>query len=184
MKNIGLIIGTSKSKKEDAYYIKSTDKFWGLIYESGLSENYIQPEEYRKFNKETGIDFYELAQSNIIKNDKQIKNKYLVNIQEGIVTLLTLLNKEDAPDFIVFNGLTSASWFFEYLDKKYITKKPTKFYNKKYPAKFGQISIYNKTKIFVLPNTSGVARGFWIRYNGQERWIEFWKYIKEYYYLI
>lgn len=56
-----IIIGTSKSKNQNGYYIESKDKFWGLLYKSGLTSSVLEPHQYQKLIDEYGIGFGELA---------------------------------------------------------------------------------------------------------------------------
>src|SRR6056297_144646 len=162
MKNV-LIVGTSKSKQTDAYYIKAKDKFWGLIYQANLINEMnrpFYPEEYKIFNEKTGIYFYEFT-DNIVSSDKALKESELRKIERGVKELLKILDDTNAPQAIALNGKTAAGWFYQYIKEFSIRKNPGNYYNKKLKGNYGKITIYNKTEIWVLPNTSGAASGHW-----------------------
>ncbi len=176
MKEHTVIVGTSKSMNENAYYIKSKDKFWGLIFKSGLTNYQMKPEEFDAFTQRTGIGFTELVTNKIESKDSKLKGN-LELVATGLNDFIEYLNSNKAPNRVVFNGKTAAGWFFQFLDKGKLDKRASSTMNKVfYDFQYGKLPRYYKnTELFVLPNTSAVARKYW----DEKPWIEFWTMIKE-----
>ena len=56
-----LIIGTSKSKNQNGYYIEAKEKFWGLLHKSGVTNQLLEPSEFKTLTEKHGIGLSELA---------------------------------------------------------------------------------------------------------------------------
>lgn len=164
------IVGTSKSKEQNAYYIQSKEKFWGLIERSKHGIRY-EPEEFNSFSQKTGVGFCELVFDKIVPKDKDLKED-LAMVQSGVDDFVNYLKSNNKPDVIAFNGKTAAGWFLEYIDKNEITKRPGKYLNSIAPEfDYGKFPrLFNGVQIYVLPNTSGVAAKHW----KEQPWLDFW----------
>jgi hypothetical protein len=167
------LVGTSKSKEENAYYIQSKEKFWGLIEKSKIGKRY-EPSEFNQFTKDTGVGFCELVFNKIVPKDKDLKQD-LELVQAGVADFVNYLESANKPEIIAFNGKTAAGWFFEYIDNKTVTNKPGKYLKNIAPDfNFGKFNRnYNGVEIYILPNTSGVAAKYW----QEAPWLEFWNKI-------
>jgi hypothetical protein len=177
-----IIIGTSKSKNENGYYIDSKKKFWSLIYLAGITPRLLEPTEYKILTKKYGIGFSELAFDSIflgedsdneaIKNDNLL-NKEIEKLNIGIPKLLDYL-KQTKPKRIAFNGKSAAAAFFEYVYKGKIDKLNSS-YVKERNYQYGKIDSWNGIEIWMMPNLSNAAGKYWKEENGEERWLSFWK---------
>lgn len=164
------IVGTSKSKEDNAYYIASKEKFWGLIAKSKINKRY-EPSEFNQFSKDTGVGFAELIFDITVPKDKDLKND-LDLVAKGITGFVSYLNLSNAPKTIVFNGKTAAGWFFQFIDTGKVDKRPAKHLKETFPDfNYGLCPRqYNGIRIYILPNTSGAAAASW----DEKPWLDFW----------
>jgi G:T/U-mismatch repair DNA glycosylase len=167
-----IIVGTSKSKSESGYYIHAKSKFWGTIHKAGLTSEIFKPSEYEKFSREYEISFDEIYNEEIVSRDVKLKEN-LNCIKDGLNSLIDRIEAQPSVTNIAFNGKTAAGWFLEYLETNDISKRPSHYLNKKFGKDFyGELPFKFKDKrIYILPNTSGVAFKTWV----EKPWIDFWK---------
>ena len=181
-----IVIGSSKSKNENAYYIESKDKFWGLIKSAGLTKDLLSPFEYRVLTNEYGIGFGELAfdyvflgeqiENEAVANDKLLNDQIeILNI--GIPKLVKHI-KELKPKRIVFNGKGTAACFYEYLKKGKVEKIKAS-YVKELNFSYGKVDTWNGIEIWMLPNLSNAAGKYWKEDNGEQLWLNFWKTVAD-----
>jgi G:T/U-mismatch repair DNA glycosylase len=183
MKFHTLIIGTSKSKDEDVYYLEAKDKFWKPIHLSGLTSKQLDPSEYRLlFDK--GIGFGELAHLNrgfgseidseVYSQDRQLAARLDV-INKGIPELLKFIEAAEATT-LVFNGKSAISAFMEFVEFGKVTAISSRFANEM-NYKYGFCGTWNGCEIYLLPNLSKTASAEWKKHKGDELWLEFFKSI-------
>lgn len=176
-----LIIGTSKSKNVDAYYVEAKEKFWNLIYQSGLTERKYLPKEYRLLESK-GIGFAELAFHHQVlgenpheapfSQDKQL-NKDLDVIRIGIPDLQKFILDSGAKR-IVFNGKSAISAFFEY-DETGDLENLNAQYARDKGWEYGLCTSWKGIEVYMLPNLSATASAEWKKHDGEYHWMKFWK---------
>jgi hypothetical protein len=178
-----LVIGTSKSKNQNGYYIEAKEKFWGLLFKGGATPRLYEPSEFRLLIEQHGIGFGELAfdhshfgdsELTTFSNDQQLKNEVQV-LAAGIPLLMNNLNKLK-PKRIVFNGKTAASLFLQYIDKKELLEVNAKHINQK-GLSYGNIGEWNGIEMWMMPNMSGAAGKSWKDEQGELKWLSFWEMI-------
>lgn len=184
MKHHTFVCGTSKSKREDAYYIKAPH-FWKILYEADITDRRLEPREYRILGQRYGIYLTELVDpdEHIRKRDKDIK---LIDLKDGIEKLLKRIDDEK-PKRIGFVGKNAATWFYRYLKggEKRLTRcihsehKRTKRNLWKHLAKrvkpdknYGLLNWqYREIEFFLLTST--------LVYHWDRRvWLDFWQHCK------
>ena len=180
-----IIIGTSKSKNSAGYYFDSKKKFWGLLYNSGLTPKLLEPTDYKSLINDFGIGFGELAFDHVflgedienesIRNDKTL-NEQIGKLNIGIPKLINFIN-DTKPKRIVFNGKSATSSFYKFL-KTGKVEKVSAAYSNELGLNYGMIENWNGIEIWMMPNTSNAAGNSWNNDKGEERWMNFWKMIK------
>jgi TDG/mug DNA glycosylase family protein len=134
----GTAAGT-KSAQVGAYYAGPGNQFWDVLQRVGLTPHKLEPHHFRAL-PQYGIGLTDLAQKTS-GMDKVLKRADFD--VEGFRRKML----DYRPRMIAFNGKKSASMFFG-RDTKYIS--------------YGlQAEMLGQSAIFVLPSTSGPARGFW-----------------------
>ena len=180
-----LVIGTSKSKNQNGYYIEAKDKFWGLLFKTGITKRLLDPSEFRLLSEKHGIGFSELAFNHIFfgdsnqpsySNDQQLKSDLHV-LQEGVPLLLKYLS-EINPKRIVFNGKTAASVFMQQIDHDKIEGVNAQYINRK-GLGYGKIGQWKGIEMYMLPNLSAAAGKTWKEDNGENEWSKFWTSIQK-----
>lgn len=178
-----LVIGTSKSKNQNGYYIEAKDKFWGLLFKGGATPRLYAPSEFQLLSELHGIGFSELAfqhsyfgnnELNAFSNDQQLKNEVDV-LTTGIPLFIEYLNKVK-PKRIVFNGKTAASLFLQFIDNRPSLEVNAKYINQK-ELSYGNIGAWNGIEMWMMPNMSGAAGKSWKDEQGEQQWLSFWKMI-------
>ncbi|MDG5778893.1 uracil-DNA glycosylase family protein [Haloarculaceae archaeon H-GB11] len=119
MKYHTFVCGSSKSKKEDAYYIYHNDRFWGTLREVGITHSQIDPSDYRRLGREYGIYLTEIVDpaEYRVAQDSDIEPYH---VEEGIESLIERIEAYD-PKRIAFVGKNAATWFYRYIEDKEIT---------------------------------------------------------------
>jgi len=180
-----LIIGTSKSKNQNGYYIEAKEKFWGLLHKGGATTRLLDPSEFQTLTEKHGIGFSELAFGHIhfgeeekltFSNDGKLKAEIQV-LQEGTPQLMKHL-RDIQPKRIVFNGKTAASIFLQQNDLNKIEEVSAKYANLKGHT-YGHIGQWNGIDMYMFPNLSGAAGKSWKDDQGEERWLQFWQSIRK-----
>ena len=180
-----IVIGTSKSKNELGYYIDSKKKFWSLIHSAAITPQLIEPHQYKKLIVDYGIGFGELAFDHVyfgeelenesISNDKDLSQQLHV-LNTGIPQLIQFLI-DTKPKRIVFNGKTAVSAFYQFIKKGKVEKLKAGFV-KELGFDYGKIDTWNGIDVFMMPNLSNAAGKYWNEDKGEERWLSFWKMVK------
>ena len=135
----GTAVGT-KSAQTGAYYAGPGNSFWATLHEIGLTPRQLRPSEYAELTR------YGIGLTDICKissgSDRAVGSGGF-----DVPRLLAVLGRH-APGWIAFNGKMAAK------------------------AALGRAAGYGRqperlgpTRVFVLPSSSGAARGFWdVRY--------------------
>jgi len=131
-----------KSAQKEAYYAGPGNKFYRILYKTGLTPTLFQPSDYSKLIK------YSIGLTDLVKT-RSGNDNVLSAIDfdiKGFKEKITLYS----PKYVCFNGKASAAAFL-YNDHKKTSR-----------IEFGPVTekIAN-TKLFVAPSTSGSANGFW-----------------------
>ena len=160
-----IVVGTAKSLKGDFYYKKAKDKFWKSLYESGITNEQIAPNEWRKIHS-YGIDFMELTHK-IHPTDASIEKGEL-----DIIKFLETIKKNNNLKNIIFNGKSAAKPFAKHINQKLATPP--------YGLKDWN---FKDIKIFVLPNvTMGINHHkLWVpnEFEYFNNWVETWRLVKD-----
>ena len=129
----------TQSAARRAYYAGRGNRFWPTLHETGLTPRRLQPEEFREVLG-FGIGFTDLA--------KRTSGPDSV-IEPGHVDVerLRLSMQRFGPALIAFNGKKAAS---------YALGVPTGKLD--YGAR---LPLFEGSRVFVLPSTSGLASGLW-----------------------
>lgn len=131
----GTAVGT-KSAQAGAYYAGPGNAFWATLHEVGLTPRQLRPSEYAELPR------YGIGLTDICKvssgSDSEVGTGGF-DVARLIVTL-----EQHPPGWIAFNGKNAA---------KAALGRPVDYGEQ--PEQLGP------ARVFVLPSTSGAARGFW-----------------------
>ena len=119
------------------WYAVPRNQFWKVLYSVGLTPRLLTPEEYAELPA-FGVGLTDLARRGV-GPDRVIRRRYFR------VDALEQKIRRFAPQALAFNGKLAAKIF---LDCRHVD----------YGRHTQSIGV---TSIFVLPSTSGAARGFW-----------------------
>ena len=144
----GSAAGT-KSALLGAYFAGPGNRFWGTLYEIGLTPRVLRPIEF-KSSLVYGLGLTDLAKNTFGPDSSLSAKAYDPDRLRGTV-------EKFSPSVLAFNGKAPARAFLEH------------------PVKYGlQPEQINDTNIFVLPSTSGAARRHW----DFEQWHAFARFVK------
>jgi TDG/mug DNA glycosylase family protein len=133
---VGTAVGSTSAERQ-AYYAGPGNKFWTMLCETGLTSRRLRPDEYQEILQ------YGLGLTDVVKGqsgpDRDVRRD--VQSSKRLEDLMVAV----APDWLAFNGKTAAKWALERRRVEYGEQ----------PERWG------KTRIMVLPSTSGAANGFW-----------------------
>lgn len=132
----GTAVG-NRSAQAKVYYANPTNKFWNILYKTGLTPKQLEPDEYEQ------LITYNIGLTDLVKG-KHGLDKGLVTEDFNIKSLIEKIEKYK-PLILCFNGKKAAQIF---LGKD----------NVEYGFQDGSI---NKTRIFVAPSTSSAANKYW-----------------------
>jgi TDG/mug DNA glycosylase family protein len=134
----GSAVGAASALRQ-AYYAGPGNQFWPILFRVGLTDRQLAPEEFR-----TVLDFgIGLTDINKLESGS---DRSLTPTSSDAVGLRTRI-LQFTPAVLAFNGKRSAQAYFG---------------PKRKPLHYGlQEDTIGATRIFVLPSTSGAARGFW-----------------------
>ena len=134
----GTAVGTA-SAMAGAYYAHKQNKFWKILYETGLIPEPMQPQQYRELLKHRiGLTDFVKTHSGM---DHQIPLSELTAISRA---RLSASIAKFRPGFLAFTSKTAGQRF---LGGK---------------RDYGeQIERIAETRIWILPSTSGAANGSW-----------------------
>lgn len=179
-----LVIGTSKSKNEDAYYVEAKDKFWLSLFKSGYTEIQLRPEDYRELISK-GIGFAELAfhhqftgddeYDTPFTQDKQLNNEIEV-VKRGIPELNKFIREKRVKN-LVFNGKTALSCFLEFHETGTIEAINSSYLRSK-TFSYGKCLQWEGLDVYLMPNLSAAAGKEWKTNNGLEHWMSLWNILK------
>jgi TDG/mug DNA glycosylase family protein len=126
----------NRSAYVGAYYAGRGNRFWDILWRVGLTPRVLAPSEFRCL-LDYGLGLTDLAK-NFSGNDEEVDRSSFDSI--GLARKLEVV----APWVVAFNGKKAAQVF--------LCRQ----------ADYGlQPEMVGRTAIFVLPSTSGAARGFW-----------------------
>ena len=134
----GTASGNESTRKGD-YYADPRNKFWCVLYDTGFTRRRLQPSEFRQVLE------YRIGLTDIVKDfagpDANLPSEAAdsENLSQKVI--------QHAPDTLAFNGKEAASLFYG---------KPTD------EVQYGeQSTLVGRTRVFVLPSTSGLAGKYW-----------------------
>ncbi|SFS39927.1 mismatch-specific DNA-glycosylase [Sphingobacterium wenxiniae] len=150
--------GTAKGKAsalKGFYYAGSGNKFYSILHSAGFTPKKLEPRDcYDVGNYKIGLT--DLVH-NEYGNDNQISSE-----NYDVAGFIAKMEKFQ-PKYIAFNGKTAASFFLGYQGVTSLVK-------------YGiQDKTLGKSKLFVLPSTSGSSRRHW----NENYWLELKKLIDE-----
>lgn len=127
----------NKSAQVRQYYAGRGNKFWPILYETGLTPRLLSPHEFPTL-PQYGLGLTDLAQGTSGSDASLKKTDYDVpGFRERVLRA--------APRVIAFNG-----------------KNAAKFYYARSAVSYGlQDDMLGQSAVFVLPSTSGAANGAW-----------------------
>jgi double-stranded uracil-DNA glycosylase len=127
------------SALQRAYYAHPHNKFWRILYETGLTPRQLAPEDYREL-----LD-YGIGLTDIAKFDKGL-DKDLKAHSLGHKALLSLRERIESfqPNVLAFTSMTGGAKFFK--ERRACGLQP---------------ETLGRTRIWILPSTSGLACGSW-----------------------
>lgn len=134
-----------ESARRRAYYAHFSNKFWEILAESGLTERQLEPEEYAQLPRYgiglTDINKTEFGSDHELSGSGDNPRALLAKIEQF------------QPKILAFNGKNN---FRMFVNEAYGISKST-------PVDYGLQSglTIKSTEIWVLPNTSARARGYW-----------------------
>ena len=141
----------SKSARVRGYYAGPGNYFWPILYKIGLTPHQFQPHEFRRA-LEYGIGLTNIARYTYGSDSQLTKADFdPYSLRQDIIRV--------SPKVLAFNGKKAAQEFFN---------QPLIVYGQQ-PESVGE------TIMFVLPSTSGAARGFW----NEAYWYELARYLNE-----
>ncbi len=126
-----------RSAQRQAYYAGPGNRFWDILAETGLTPYRFSPEQYPSLLE------YRIGLTDLVKR----RSGQDVQLSAGDFDVAGFGAKieKHAPKAVGFNGKKAAQQFFASTSVEYGRQK----------VKIGT------TALFVLPSTSGAARGFW-----------------------
>lgn len=153
-----IFCGTAKgeaSARKGFYYAGPGNKFYGILHQSGFTPNKLEPKDCYEINQ------YNIGLTDLVHtefgNDNEISDE-----SYDVESFIAKMEKYQ-PKYIAFNSKKGASFVFGFHG---ITKL----------VKYGlQDKTIGKSKLFVLPSTSGSARRYW----DEKYWFELKQLIKE-----
>jgi TDG/mug DNA glycosylase family protein len=129
-----------RSAQVKAYYAGRGNYFWDILFRVGLTQRKLEPHEYREVLR-YGIGLTNIAPQRIGLDNTLRKSDF------DAAGLLAQM-EQYRPSVLAFNGKRGAQ---ELWGRR---------------VDYGlQAEMVGATRVFVLPSTSGAARGFW-----DERW--------------
>lgn len=131
----GTAVGNESAQK-NAYYANSSNTFWKVLAQTGLTKEEILPEDYKNLLK------YGIGLTDINKIESGMDKDVDLNDDTDVAILRFKMLKYE-PKILAFTSKESAKVFFRTKNVQYGLQTQT----------------IGKTKIYVCPSTSGAARG-------------------------
>ena len=129
----------NESARKGAYYADPRNKFWRVLYDTGFTPRRLQPSEFRQVLE------YEIGLTDIAKDVAGPD----VTMPPEAADPEDLSQKiiRHAPGTLAFNGKNAAAMFYG--------KRTSELQYGEQPTPVG------RTRVFVLPSTSGSANKYW-----------------------
>ncbi len=138
--------GTAKgttSAKESFYYARSGNQFYSILHKPGFTHKELSPKECFE------ICQYRIGLTDLVHNQSGNDNE-LDDANYDVIGF-TEKSKKYQPKYVAFNGKKAAAFVLGYKGKT----KHVEFGLQK------DQTIIGKSKLYVLPQTSGSARKYW-----------------------
>jgi double-stranded uracil-DNA glycosylase len=134
----GTAVGTA-SAVAGAYYAHRQNKFWSILYQTGLTPGLLQPQQYHELLR------YRIGLTDLVKTHSGMDHEIpLSKLASASRTRLSASMMRYQPRFLAFTSKTAGQRFLG--------------------GKRGygeQIERIAATRIWILPSTSGAANGSW-----------------------
>ena len=131
------VAASAHSARVGAYYAGPGNAFWPTLHAIGLTPQRLRPSEFRRL-KAFGIGLTDIAKNHAGSDASLPRDAF---DRAGLEARI----RRFAPALLAFNGKKAAQEFLARATPKYGEQ----------PERVGD------TRLFVLPSTSGAARGFW-----------------------
>ncbi len=151
----GMVVGKT-SAEVGGYYANTNNKFWDILDRLDFTKKRIKSCEYKKILE------YNLGLTDLVKNRSGVDNK--INHRKNDIKILEQTIYDLKPNVLAFNGRKPAEAF--------LNKKRGKLLWGEQKEKYG------KTKIWVLPSTSG-QNGMWVKKKHEKIWEDLYQNIKK-----
>jgi TDG/mug DNA glycosylase family protein len=132
----GTAVG-DQSARRGAYYAGPGNQFWDILADTGLTPLRLRPEQYPMLTN------YGIGLTDLVK--ERSGRDTVLSAHDFVVALFKSKIERFSPKAVGFNGKKAAEEFFGCKGIGYGRQK----------------ECIGGTAIFVLPSTSGAARGFW-----------------------
>lgn len=132
----GTAVG-DRSAQRGAYYAGPGNQFWHILAETALTPSQLQPEQYPLLSK------FGIGLTDLVKN--RAGRDTVLSAKDFDVAGFRAKIEEFAPMAVGFNGKKAADVYFGRTGIEYGR----------------QGDRIGATTLFVLPSTSGAARGYW-----------------------
>lgn len=134
------------SARKGVYYGGPGNAFWKTLFEVELTPFRFEPSQFRN-----AID-YRIGLTDIVKSEFGRDHELPAGGHEPDRLLKVI--RQLQPRALAFNGKKSASLFYGLRTNRIRTGR--------------QLNDIGKTAVFVLPSTSGAARGYWVSLHWHE----------------
>nr|WP_256470193.1 mismatch-specific DNA-glycosylase [Bradyrhizobium sp. 157] len=133
----GTAAGTT-SAAQRAYYAHRQNKFWKVLYETGLTPEQLQPHQYRDLLQ------YRIGLTDLVKAGVGMDRATLPKMTAADRARLSNAVATFRPQFLAFTSKTAGQKFFD----------GKRDYGE-------QLELIGDTRVWILPSTSGAANGSW-----------------------
>ena len=134
----GTAVGTA-SAIAGAYYAHKQNKFWRVLYETGLTPELLQPQQYRELLR------YKIGLTDFVKTHSGMDHEIpLSELAEHSRTRLRASIASHRPKFLAFTSKMAGQHFLGG--------------RRDYGEQTERIA---DTRVWILPSTSGAANGSW-----------------------
>ncbi len=134
-----------ESARRRAYYAHFSNQFWNILAETGLTDHQLEPEEYLLLPR------YCIGLTDINKFESGSDHE-LSGSGDNPLALYEKIRRFQ-PKILAFNGKNNFRMFSS--EVKQTSKSLAVAYGRQHTAYF------DSTEVWVLPNTSARARGYW-----------------------
>jgi TDG/mug DNA glycosylase family protein len=135
----GMAVGT-KSRVLTAYYADPSNRFWGVLHQVGLTEDRLQPEDFRTLPK-FGLGLTDIAKA--VSGADSTLPPGALNVPAFMESI-----RRCRPKIVAFNGKAAARAFYGIPSHTQLD--------------YGSGSVVpDFPHVFILPSTSGNAGRYW-----------------------